>query len=248
MNGVVTCVPPGAYLGNATMSYLHARAHAERVGAELQMDEWIGEKVFNVPVNRITEENRDLPLRSEMDLKPDETNVCIRGYAQRQEAMIYTKAQAKGWLRFRWTLTEIFGHNGRPADWFLAHHRLGDIADPGSLWPIVSRQSYARAMFKNFGFSKDLVGFVSQEEPTPHLLGPELHFIGDFWRLCHCQVLFRGNSSFSWLAGLIGDAMEVFSPRIDGLAGGIEHFAEFERGNHCKLGNFDLCSDLHVKE
>ena len=248
MNGVVTCRPPGCYLGNSSMSYLHARAHAERVGAELQMDAWIGEKVFDVPINRITPENANLPVRSEMDLRPDETNVCIRGYAQRQEAMIYTRTQARAWLKLShsWAFVMPENHPLPNYDAVIAHRRVGDFAGPNSLWPIVSEACIVKFVRSNAALAHRKIEIVCPETEDAKHLPAELHFLPDFYRLVHSEFLIRGNSSFSWLAALIGKASYVWSPRIDGLSSGMEHDVDFELGNHCKLGNFDLCSDLHV--
>ena len=245
--GVVVCRPPGCLLGNATMAYLFARAHAERIGAELVMEPWIGDKIWRLPdTRRPTDQENAFPLRSEMDLAPDETNVVIRAYAQSQEAMIYTKRQAQEWLSFRYSTMEILNDPAAAVlshrDEIVAHRRVGDFRGPGSLWPVISEKSYrdAAPMLQ--------LSFVTQENPTPHGdLPAEISFLPDFYRLAAARFLLRGNSSFSWVAALLGSA-DIWSPRIDGLAPGIEHDGvRFERGNHCKLGNFGLCSDLHVE-
>jgi hypothetical protein len=231
------------------MSYLHARAHAERVGAELQMEAWIGEKVFDVPINHVTDENKNLPIRSELDLRPDETNVCIRGYAQRQEAIIYTKTQARAWLKLShsWSFVMPEGHVLPNYDAVIAHRRVGDYAGPNSHWPIVSERSIVNFVRATPELASREIEIVCPETEDASHLPAELHFLPDFYRLVHSEFLIRGNSSFSWLAALLSNAQHVWSPRIDGLTGGVEHDVRFERGNHCRLGNFDLCSDLHVE-
>ena len=252
MNGVIVCVPPGNKLGNSCMSYLHARAHAERVGAELQMDPWIGEKIFEVPINRIAPENRNLPRRNEFDLRPDETNVNIRTYAQSQSAMIYTRNQARKWLvmalfqeAVRLPVSWLNDHLDGPAGGrIFAHRRVGDYIGYG--YPVVSELSYEQALAK-FRLVGNLV-FVTEENPSVvPSLPSELAFFPDFLRLLRAKILLRGNSSFSWLAGLLGFG-HVFSPVIDGLEGGKEHDVRFVEGNWPRFANLPFVTDIYVKD
>ena len=250
-NGVIVCRPPGCLLGNATMCWLFAKAHAERVGAELVTKPWIGQKVWNLTEREPTAQEDAFPVRSDVDLQPDETNVVIRAYAQHQRGMIYTKTQAREWLKFRYSLDEVLTvASSALATWctHIAHRRVGDFKGKGSLWPIVSQKSIEQVFESMVPESVAHTLIVSQEEPLSMnpKMPEELSMLGDFMALVEAKrVLIRSNSSFSWVAALLSDA-EVWSPRIDGLTGGVEADVAFERGNHCKLGNFDLCSDLHV--
>lgn len=255
MNGVVVCVPPGNKLGNACMSYLHAAEHARRVGAELQMDPWIGERIFEVPVNRISEVNRNLPRRTEFDLKPDETNIELRTYAQSQEAMIYTRSWAREYLPLM--LDPLPGRTRRPwniscdeltcwlrKDALVAHRRVGDYIGYG--YPVVSEASILRAVEK-FGLKGDLE-LVTEENPRISPTVPaDISWLPDFLTMMRAKTLLRGNSSFSWVAGLLGFG-RVFSPVIDGLDGGMEHDVEFVEGNHSKFANLPFVTNLVVQE
>ncbi len=222
------------------MAYLFARAHAERVGAELQIDPWIGEKVFDVPVNRVTEASRNLPRRSSIDIRPDETDVDIRCYAQCQEAMIYTKSQARSWLKFKLSSSEIFNdpeaaqmakripHTGA------AHRRVGDYLGAG--YPVVSEKSIFNAVDKFRLFECPFV-LLTEEKPVPRgNLSADIQFLPDFYWMCHAPFLLRGNSSFSWTAGLL-NPNRVFSPVIAHLAGGREHDVDFIEGNYSPLSD-----------
>ena len=232
------------------MSYLHARAHADRVGAELQMDPWIGEKIFEVPINRIAPETRNLPRRNEFDLRPDETNVNIRTYAQSQGAMIYTRKQARDWLELALAFPPYPRLLGKELnDWLrpdaiVAHRRVGDYIGYG--YPVVSEASIMAAVEK-FGL-KGEIQMVTEEKPhISETVSPELSWFPDFLILLRARTLLRGNSSFSWLAALLGYG-RVFSPVIDGLEGGKEHDVRFVQGNWPRFANLPFVTDLHVAE
>jgi hypothetical protein len=131
-----------------------------------------------------------------------------------------------------------------PNDTIVAHHRLGDFIDCS--YPVVSRRSYKNAALAYFGEDRGLE-FVAEECPLPHVgLPDDISFLPDFYRLMMAPTLLRANSTFSFVAGLLNKGV-VLSPRIDGLKGGVEHDGvRFEAGNHCKLADFDFCTDLHV--
>ena len=242
--GVVVCRPVGSYLGNSTLSYLHARAHAERVGAEFQCNAWIGERIFDVPVNRETP-NTFKTFKS-TELAADATNVNIHCYAINQKAMIYTKRQAQAWLKFRPEVAEwcerYFADKAGLIGGHWAHWRRMDFEPLG--FPLISRASYYRA-HAHFGVDAEL-HFTSWEEPMKaEWIPDDLFMLLDFYALCKASLLFRANSTFSWLAGLLSDG-RVFSPVIDGMAGG-ENDVHFIEGNWPSIAPWhECCTDQHV--
>lgn len=235
--------------GNACMQVLFARGLAERFGYELRCDEWIGEKVFYIVSPRYNgpalQRHNELSICGWMEAGND---IEFRGYAQMQECMTYTRRQAREWLRFRpeiqAALNRILAHHAPRPDHIVAHRREGDYIGCG--YPVISRKSYTDAALHYFGTDK--VSFVEEENPLPHpCLPDDLSFLPDFYRLVQAPTLLRGNSSFSFVAGLLNRGV-VLSPRINGLRGGeIHDNVQFEAGNHCKLSDHDFCSDLHVK-
>lgn len=249
MPGVIVCVPPGNKLGNACMSYLHARAHADRVGAELQMDPWIGERIFEVTRIPIEDRNRNLPRRTEFDLGPKDTDVEIRTYAQSQAAMIYRRDQARHYLPlklggppFRCTVDEL--NTWLDQTRIVAHRRVGDYIGYG--YPVVSQESILRAIEK-FGLTGTL-DMVTEEAPRKGSLVPEdISWFPDFLTLMRAKTLLRGNSSFSWTAGLLGYG-KIYSPVIEGLEGGKEHLVDFVEGNWPRFANLPFVTNLHVKD
>ena len=250
--------------GNQVMSYLFARAHANRVGAVLYCEPWLGDEVFTLPQenyqNRKWDGNR-LPRRDCQTLGAEDVNVEIRCYAQSQEAMIYTKAEAREWLTLRYNLGQVFNvpeaMGAYASDYLVGHVRRGDYAGYG--YPLVSINSYSEAVSKLGLWMGDdwlaegakgkpkILRLLTEEAPTPHGdLPPHLSFLPDFYRLAGAPVLLRANSTFSWVAGLL-NANRVLSPIVDGLMGGVEHECRFVEGNWPKFTNRDGITDLHVK-
>lgn len=215
-------------MGNQAMQYLAARAISERDGLELRTPRWIGEKIFQI----------------EPTAEPDYSGDFLRGYHQNQDAAIYTLKQVREWFRFQdWVEDVLFSSCGGRS--VVGHLRRGDFT--GYSYPVCSLQSYYDACDK-FGISPESICFVSEEHPTriPHRDIPDdISWLPDFYTMATCAILFRANSSFSFVAGMINSGT-IFSPRIDGLSGG-EQLVQFERGNHCRLANHSDFTDIHVK-
>ena len=248
--------------GNQVCQFLFCRALADRYSYDLHCDEWIGEKVFDIPP---APRHRGGQLRrhNEIDIweeMPNGQDIEFRGYGQTTmrkmdghlgmaQCTVYSKRQVQEWLPIKPDLLAILNRilaNRTPLirDSIVAHQRAGDYIGYG--YPVVSKQSYLDTAVKYFG-SCAHVTFVTEETALNHApLPDELAFLPDFYRLTQAPVLMRGNSTFSFVAGLLGNGL-VLSPRIDNLVGGVEHDGvQFEAGNHCRLANFDFCSDLHV--
>jgi hypothetical protein len=232
--------------GNQAMQWLFTYAYAKKHGMTFECDEWIGERIWNLPQYG-RPSKRPLLRVNELSIWPTECE--FRGYAQHQKCMIYTKREAQGWLKFRPEIEAacqpMLAHHMR----IVAHHRRGDYIGYG--YPVVSAISHINACLDH-GLDANRMWMLSEEffatdrASWPESLPPDLWFVVDFYRMAKARTLLRANSTFSWLAGLLSDGI-VLSPRIDGLAGGIEHNdVKFEVGNHCKLSDHDFCTDLHV--
>lgn len=224
--------------GNQCVQYLYARAWAEKYGCQLQTEPWIGQKIFEIDDPQIAQ---GLPRRSELDVTEGEVNIEFRGYAQMQRCMIYTRRDAIKWLRFRPHL--LSNLTPYASNRVMAHRRLGDYFGYG--YPVVSHESYIAAAKK---YLCPEPTFVSEETAVvdSNFTG-ELKMLPDFYRLMTASSLFRANSTFSWLAGLLGNG-NVYSPIINGKVGGQEHDCEFVAGNHPKFANLAFVEDLHVAE
>lgn len=235
--------------GNSSVQYLFARAYAEKHRFEFHCDEWIGERIFDIPSSRYIPGN-DWPRYNEAQLAqmtPDHSFV-FRGYAQTQFcASHYSKRQAQAWFRFKQEIIDrIGGRDGKNADphpFILAHRRVGDYKGYGYVQ--VSEESYDQAC-EDFCLSPGRLIFVTEEKPFEHpWFSDWAPFLPDFFRMVRAPVLLRGNSTFSWLAALIGNGL-VLAPVIDGLEGGKEHHCKFVAGNHPRLANLDFTETLYV--
>lgn len=225
-------------------SYAFARAHAERNGATLCTDRWIGQEIFDlnetaVPVG--------LPRRDENTIGETEVNCEIRSYCQQQKCLIYTREQVRRWFKLRPEIKaqceEMAGKIPKHSGEVLAHLRRTDYAGYGYAMP--SYDSYLMAV-KLAGFPAP--EFISDQAPN-YAVGftGDLEPLPDFYRMMTTPVLFRANSSFSWWAATLGLG-RVFAPIIDGLEGGKEHNCRFIEGNWPRLHNLDFTTDLHLRE
>lgn len=210
--------------GNTMFQYAYAKAFAIANGHELSTPEWVGEKIFHL----------------DPSVPNSDDAIVLEGYKQDQASMIYSRSDVKKWFRVRDKWSDMFNCCKCRV---VAHRRVGDYASCG--YVVVSLQSYIKA-FEKFGYDANKVEICSEENPgTLYPKIPNLPFLGDFLTMLNSEVLFRGNSSFSWWAATLSDA-RVFSPVIEGLEGGKEQDCEFVEGNHPRLANLEFVTDLYV--
>lgn len=207
--------------------YAHAKAFAIANGHELSTPEWVGGKVFHL--------DETVPNSDEA--------IVLEGYNQDQSSMIYSRSDVKKWFRLKEEWRDMFSRCMERHK-IVAHRRVGDYASCG--YVVVSLQSYVRAV-KKFGYDMNMLSICSEEiqEKMYVNIPNELLFLGDFLTMLFSNVLFRGNSSFSWWAAALSDA-KIFSPVIEGLEGGKEQDCEFVEGNHPRLANLEFVTDLYV--
>lgn len=239
--------------GNQAMQWLFARAYAERHGFELQTPEWDGERVFKIDGVRPHNYDR-LPRYNEAQLMqsgPPDHSFVFRGYAQTQWCVShYTKRQAQAWLTMRPEIETACARavlaDGGDTDRIVCHCRRGDYIGYGYVQ--VSTQSYKKAC-ERFGLNWESphLSILTEEDPTPHIgfLPDDLGFFADFYRMMVAPTLLRGNSSFSWLAALLGDGL-VLAPLVEGLEGGKSQDCAFVAGNWPRFANLDFTENLYV--
>lgn len=250
--------------GNQATQWLFCYAFAQKHGMKFECEEWVGERVFDLPeyerparrdFRRVNEnEMMAFGLRAregkseEMDA--DLPDMEFRGYGQTTFcATCYTKRQAQEWLKLRSDIEQMCheslwtAFSKGPIDTIVCHRRAGDYF--GYSYPIVSLRSYYDAM-AHYGLHMEYHVVLSEEKPTPHLRLPDyISFMADFYRMMKAPTLLRGNSTFSWLAAMLGNGL-VLSPVIDGLEGGKEHDCRFVAGNHPRLANFDFTTSMYI--
>lgn len=257
--------------GNQCLQFLFAYAFAQKHGMEFRCPEWIGERIFDLPkyerpdgtaLLRVNELEIDRTLYG----KPDGFNCVIkkhplpnlefRGYAQMQRCMIYSKREAQAWFKVKPEIVDACKSAINVCDTpgciqlanVVCHRRRGDYVGYG--YPVVSRASYGRACRK-FGikFSDPDACMLSEEFAIWHrpYLPDDLSFMPDFYRMMTAPTLLRANSSFSWLAALLGNGL-VLSPIVDGKSGD-DCDCEFVAGNHPKFtGHLDFVENLYVRD
>lgn len=213
--------------GNRLYQYTAARKRAELNGWSLMTPAWVGERIFDIPI----------ALRG---ITPYET---FQGYGQQQSDLIYTRRDVLNWLRLKPDIQsklDTFVPQGE----IVAHIRRGDYGGYG-IYPLVSRDSYLRAA-EHYGFNPADVVFVSEEEPLTHPdFTGELSFLPDFYRMMRAKVLFRANSSFSYWASVLGEAL-TFCPCIKDKPNAVESDCDFDWGNAQRLANLEFTTDLHL--
>lgn len=122
----------------------------------------------------------------------------------------------------------------------VAHLRRGDIADiqynlnNEQGYSVVSKDSYFAA-FEKFGYDKDKIEWISNDHTKKwHTDRPDMiylpwiypegaqfdekigfDFLDDWLKMYFARTIFRGNSSFSFWAGLLSPTAKVYSPVVD---------------------------------
>jgi hypothetical protein len=237
---LVQCTTLGSFgrFGNQLFQYAFARAYADLYGAILEVPDWIGRRVFGLndpyPSRVLT--------RTAQDCIPwGDVNVDLFGYFQKNECLsILSRARLRQWFQIQPRWEAMASLPGKP--YIAAHLRRGDyVSRYASVYCTISRDSYIRAC-EQFALDASLLIWVSEETPRP-FPEPELGFMSDFLALKHADVLLRGNSTFSFWAGVLSDG-RVFSPVVDGRRG--EHDVPFVPGNWPKCA--DICDDLAIAD
>ena len=235
--------------GNQCLQYAFARAYAEKHGAVLEIPDWIGRRVFDIPYHPISRKLQ----RCRCDVIPwGQTNIDLHGYFQNDVALrILSRAKLRAYLQLK---PEWLSRFPKPRDYYVAAHvRRGDYASQFStIFCLVSRQSYLNAC-DTFGLDKEKLLWVSEESQQPSDLESEgLGFLPDFLTLMQADVILRANSTFSWMAAALSNA-KVFSPLVESLVG--EQDVPFVEGNWPKFldmknnpGESSLHTNMVLKE
>lgn len=211
--------------GNQLFQYAHGKLCAEAADAELLVPEdWIGRKLFH-NVN----EGVCGPQLARSWNQPGDVNCEMWGHFQdRQTLAMFSRARLRSMFLFRNEWLEAFPK--LHPSYVAAHIRHGDyLSVYPHYWCSVTKASYEKAMKP---FHPMPVEWVSEETPRKADVPHDLSFLPDFMALLRADVLFRGNSTFSWWAGVLGNAL-VFSPVV-GEKRGLQD-CEFASGNEEKI-------------
>lgn len=249
MNGIVQAKLVGGF-GNQLHQYAAVRKYAELIGASLEVQDWVGKKVFGVDDPGWS---RDLPEVNDggNGIQPEvewgQTDVRIGGYFLMQRwVKLLSRAELKRWFRVRSEMVaqcEGVIPSGR---YTAAHLREGDyLGHP--LYANVPERAYTRACAER-GFKID--AWARQDSPrVVRELNGHVPFLPDFLMLMRSSVLLRANSTFSWWAATLSEA-DVYAPVVTDHVG--EYDADFVRGNWPRIADTrrvgPRVDDLHLPD
>lgn len=196
--------------GNQLFQYCAGKALARRDGCALEVPaDWIGRRIFKIDDPPIGD---PLPTLG-CDVMPERPGVDLWGYYQHPDFFrLYSEADAQTWLCLRPEWTAIL----KSIPWQFRAHRRSYRGYQG-VFCVVSEESYARA--------GEIDGIEIEEMVTDYCpqsrtdIPANIAFLWDFMRLMRSKVLYRGNSTFSWWAAVLGGLRFVSAPLVGSLTG-----------------------------
>jgi len=201
--------------GNCLFQWFYAKAYAQKIGATLETPYWTGCAIFE-------------GISATKDFSPHA--IDLFDYYQTQDSLIWTRQQAKAWLKFRPNYQAIF--EATPKRPIVAHLRYGDYQCNPQRYALIQKSSYV-AQAKKLGFNEADIYWVSDGTSTARILDSgDVSFMPDFIRLMRAEILLRGNSTFSWWAAVLGES-EVYSPVVGDRTNWLD--CEFAKGNWPKM-------------
>lgn len=218
MKGKVTCRSLGnmGRLGNQMFQYAACRSHAESLNAVLEHPRWVGEQYFEGVHSRPMTCNFATVAQDE--IQSHRLGIDMKGYFQNERwTSIMSLSRLKEWFRIRDESRLLADHGVAYAQPYIAlHKRRGDYMIPPNtkLYATVSDDSYDNAL----DVLSDRCPWASTlpiVEVTEDSGRPE---IVDLALLRNASVIIRGNSSFSWWAATLSEAV-VMSPVVTGKRG-----------------------------
>lgn len=230
MNGTVQVAFTG-YFGNNLYQYAAVRKYAQIIGAKFESPEWVGRDLFG-----LTDPNYSstLPEVSDQYLQWGRTDICLSGYFQTPQWVgLLSRAELRRWFILR---SKFFVPVLPTKAYTAAHLRQGDyIGNP--VYANVPERSYDRACVEHSLGPID----VWARQNSPRVASGVPDFLPDFLVLMRASILLRANSTFSWWAGVLGDA-DIYAPLVTDHTG--EYDADFVRGNWPRLVTPGM--DLHL--
>lgn len=234
--------------GNQCLQYLYARGYANRNGAVLHTSPWIGQTIFEIEDPPIETE---LPQRYDMDRATwdGQTDIELTGWGLHQMTITYTRTEAKSWLRFRPEVARLLDQVWIPR--LASHIRHNDFLTMDR-YIAISEHSYIKA-WQEFEPEYEDMQTISENDPTliAELTDMGAGFLPDFVTLMRAHVLIRANSTFSYMAAILGDNYKVYAPNLNGIepVAGVLQDVPFVLGNWPAISCVhDNCSDLYLPE
>ena len=186
-------------------------------------------------------------------------SLCIHS---KENFKMYNKQKILSWLQFSDEVKNLDVYKrleDKQGTYDIAHLRRDDISNANynknnmQGYSVVSKQSYLDA-FKKFGYDVNQMEWTTDDwtgkwgvgKPTvrggwQYPIGSKVvpdtlyDWLPDFLRLYFARTIFRGNSSFSWVAGFLSPTAQVYSPVLSErkiyMSPADEMLFEFVEGN-----------------
>jgi hypothetical protein len=231
-------------LGNQILQYLAGRAIARHYKAELQIPkDWLGRQIFDITDPEIVE---NAQTQTPVDYIPTPNDVGIFnsidlfGYWQFQSIVNwYSLKDIKEWLSFKPEVWDVLGKrrkqlNLRYNPYIAVHKRRGDYINKVSdKYCIVSDRSFQKRIDLIKSEHPDIyVLELTEENPSPKIDSVPSEVI-DFMLLVDAPYIVRSNSTFSMVAGWLGQTINprisIHSPLVEDRVGWQD--VEFVEGN-----------------
>lgn len=193
--------------------------------------DWIGRRIFP-NINNPTF-SKDLPVDPGFDLpNKDGKDYRMGGFYQFKEALaIWTKEDACHYFTIdpiMWKQhVEVF-KNRFNTPVIACHRRTGDFRQ--TPYPIISKLAYEKCCEENNLNKSEIFYFGNEEEKLPQLYEGELSLISDFIYIMLCDVIIRGNSTYSWWASTLSGKL-TYAPIIQNKSRGDLDNVEWVCGN-----------------
>jgi hypothetical protein len=233
-------------LGNQLFRYAFAKAYAERNGAVLETNPWIGQRLFEIddpPYSTELTSLKDGPFlphpaeRGPVNIRLDDF------FWGSKHLAYYSVSWAKKVFQWRGEIIKSqwwdIAKNIASRPYVAMHIRRGDYVTEG--YPLVSEASYERAYREYALYVYSPIRRVTDGQVVIRQYEGYESFLGDFFTLMLAPVLLRANSTFSWWAATLGDG-RVYSPVIDQPGSGPQD-VPFILGNTARIwpGTEALC-------
>lgn len=220
MGRIIQCSTLGkkGHFGNQLFQYIFCKTYAEETRSVLEIPkDWIGRLIFE-------EAEKEEKIKKSLINFPEEdllelgnygiTNIDIVGFFQ--HPMFYKRislTKCREWLKVK-SKWEIKFRKKKP--YYIALHlRRGDFLTQHWSYPVIQEGNYLRELYER-GYDPNDAIWISDACPNldSECSSLGIPFLPDFMELINADVLFRGPSTFSFWAGVIG-CNKMYSPSAD---------------------------------
>jgi hypothetical protein len=240
--------------GNQIILYLFARAYADRIRATLETPSWIGQRMFDLHDDAIS----GTPVKAMPDdfIPTGQGDIDVYGFYQNPVAMgLLTTGTVRHYLKIKQEWLQRYPglyscDHPIGADGVTAHLRRGDYLRrrQRNRYCIIREECYFKEIERH-GYAHLPLDWVREDRPRvePEVEAMGMGFMPDFMKLVNANILFRANSSFSWVAAaLTRPDTVVFSPVVEDMVGWND--VQFVRGNWPRIAHATRVNNPHISD